>query len=79
MFDGQTEEDADYIQKVLRASTASEAMRYSVRKMAELMRHKSHGAQIRVAFIAADGSEELNRSLLIDIPCVLEASAQDSV
>jgi hypothetical protein len=68
MFDGQTEQEADYVQQVLRASTASEAMRYTVRKMAELMHYMSMGAKIRVAFFDALGHEETNRALLVDIP-----------
>lgn len=66
MFDAITEEEADAIQQVLRASTASEAMRYTVRKMAELMQHVSSGAQVHVMY--PDDSDGFCKDLIIDIP-----------
>lgn len=69
MFDRVTEEEADAIQQVLRASTASEAMRYTVRKMAELMQHVNSGAQVHVMY--PDDPDGFSKDLIIDIPAGL--------
>lgn len=48
MLDAQSRQDAELIQKGLRATTASEAIRFSVRKMAELMGYVAQGGKILV-------------------------------
>lgn len=68
MFDKITEEEAEAIQQVLRASTASEAMRYTVRKMAELMQHVKNGAQVHVMY--PDDVDGFSKDLIVDIPTV---------
>lgn len=48
VFDPDTEKDVSYIQQNLRATTASEAMRYAVRKMAELIRAVNDDATLQL-------------------------------
>lgn len=62
MFDRETDRDTSSIQDGLRAPTASEAMRFTVRKMAELMAHVAEGGKIYVEF----GGRR--RPIEVDIP-----------
>ena len=62
MLDEATLADFSRIQESLRASTASEAMRYSIRKVAEMMEHVRRGAQITAKF---PGNK---RVIVMDLP-----------
>ena len=67
MFDTRTDEEVVLIQRALRATTASEAVRYVIRKHVELMTHAGQGGKLRVEFA------NKKQSLLLDItPLVLE-------
>jgi hypothetical protein len=48
MFDEDTEREAGLVKQAIRATTASEAVRYSVRKIAELMAHIKGGGRVYV-------------------------------
>lgn len=48
MFDDDTEREASVVQRAIRATTASEAVRYAVRKVAELMAHIKGGGRVYV-------------------------------
>lgn len=48
MFDEDTEREASVVKQAIRATTASEAVRYSVRKIAELMLHVKTGGRVYV-------------------------------
>jgi hypothetical protein len=69
MFDRQTDRDTSFIQDGLRAPTASEAMRFTVRKMAELMQHVAAGGKVYVEF----GTKR--RPIEVDIPSATTAAA----
>lgn len=68
MFDHETDLDTSTIQAGLRAPTASEAMRFTVRKMAELMAHVGKGGKVYVEF----GGKR--RPIEMDIPAVPAAA-----
>jgi len=48
MFDKATEKETSTVRKVIRATTVSEAVRYAVRKVAELMAHVKAGGRVYV-------------------------------
>lgn len=62
MLDEATLADFSRIQASLRAATASEAMRYSIRKVAEMLEHVRRGAQITAKF---PGNR---RAVIMDLP-----------
>jgi len=66
MFDGSTDQETALIQKGLRATTASEAVRYSVRKVAELMTFIKAGGRIYVDHKM--GKQGATRTVSLDIP-----------
>lgn len=61
MFDRASDKDLQQIQYALRATTASEALRFSVRKLCELIQQVSAGAEVHV--IRNDGSQ-----VKVDLP-----------
>lgn len=65
MLDDETIRDTSVIQQGLRASTASEAVRYAVRQMAALMRYASNGYVIQAN---PPASNKGAIPLLVDIP-----------
>jgi len=50
VFDHETLGDAAFIQRVLRASTATHAAKYAIRRVAEMLRYVDEGGQIQVGF-----------------------------
>ena len=48
MFDEDTESETGLVRRAIRATTASEAVRYAVRKVAELMKHTKAGGRVYV-------------------------------
>ena len=62
MLDPQSEQDAELIRSGLRATTGSEAVRYSVRKVAELMSYVTAGGRILAELPRRRGM------LVVDIP-----------
>lgn len=48
MFDDDTEKEASAVKRAIRATTASEAVRYAVRKVHELMVHIKGGGRVYV-------------------------------
>jgi len=64
MLDAQSQQDAERIRVCLRATTASEAIRFSVRKIAELMDFVSKGGRILVDL------PHRKEMMVVDIPRV---------
>jgi hypothetical protein len=64
MLDPQSQQDAERIRTGLRATTASEAIRFSVRKIAELMDFVSKGGRVLVDL------PHRKEMVVIDIPRV---------
>lgn len=61
MFDDDTEHETELVRLGIRATTASEAVRYAVRKIAEEMQHVKNGGKIYV-----DGRDK--KTVVLDIP-----------
>lgn len=64
MFDPQTDEETTMIRRAMRATTASEAVRYAVRKMAEIMVLVKNGGKVYVEQRAGKQA----RAVVLDIP-----------
>lgn len=64
MFDKATDAETDTVRGAIRATTASEAVRYAMRKVAELMRHVKGGGKVYI-----DTSRRGKKSTVaLDIP-----------
>lgn len=61
MFDEDTEKEALLVRRAIRATTASEAIRYAVRKLAELMSHVKSGGRVYV-------DSKAKGTVILDIP-----------
>jgi hypothetical protein len=62
MFDEATDKEVEIIRQAIRGTTASAAVRYAVRKVADLMRHVRAGGSIYV------DSKGKKSTLVVDIP-----------
>ena len=64
MLDPVTEEEVRQIQLALRTSVASEAVRFAVRRMTEMMQYSGQGACIKAVF--PDDRE----TVILDVPAL---------
>lgn len=62
MFDGDTDAEVRLIQQATRCTTASSAVRYAVRKVADLMRHVKMGGML---YVDAKGKKS---TIVVDLP-----------
>lgn len=62
IFDPQTAADLIFVRTHMRALTASEAVRYSVRKMSEFMDIVNKGGEIHVKYPGREGT------YIVDLP-----------
>jgi hypothetical protein len=67
MLDDQTLQEAALVQDSLGASSASETVRYTIRKMARLMRVVSEGAEVKAIYPSA-GRGKRPKTVVLDIP-----------
>ena len=74
LIDSDTLMDLGVIQSALRATSSAEALRVSVRKMAELVRYANKGRQIQVVnpnkVVGPDGELVTTPPIVLDIPCM---------
>lgn len=63
MLDDETIKESGEIQRGLRASTASEAIRFAIRKVADMMRHVSEGREV-----CARPKDGKGDTVVLDIP-----------